>query len=138
MKDNERMPTLTLEHVACNVAEPAAMAAWYVEHLGMRVVRRSSDPSQIHFLADSAGRAVIEIYCNTADAIPDYAAMHPLRFHIAFAAPDPDGARDALVAAGATLVDERTAADGSRLLMLRDPWGMALQLCNRPTPLVAV
>jgi len=62
--------------------------------------------------------------------------MHPLRFHIAFAAADPDAARAALVAAGATLVDERTMPDGSRLIMLRDPWGIALQLCNRPTPLL--
>jgi len=130
------MPSLNLEHVACNVADPPAMAAWYVEHLGMRVVRQSSDPSQIHFLADAAGRAVIEIYCNAADAIPDYAAMHPIRFHIAFAAADPDAARAALVAAGATFVDERALPDGSRLLMLRDPWGIPLQLCRRPTPLL--
>jgi glyoxylase I family protein len=131
------MPTLNLEHIAWNVADPAAMAAWYVEHLGMRVVRRSSDASQIHFLADAAGRAVIEIYCNAADPIPDYAAMHPLRFHVAFAAADADASRAALVAAGATLVDDRTTPDGSRLLMLRDPWGLALQLCKRPTPLLA-
>jgi catechol 2,3-dioxygenase-like lactoylglutathione lyase family enzyme len=137
MSENTWMPTLNLEHVACNVADPSAMAAWYVEHLGMRVVRRGSDAAQIHFLADAAGRAVIEIYSNAADAIPDYRAMHPLRFHIAFAAPDPDAARDALVAAGATLVDDRTAPDGSRLLMLRDPWGIALQLCKRPRPLLA-
>jgi catechol 2,3-dioxygenase-like lactoylglutathione lyase family enzyme len=130
------MPILNLEHVACNVADPSAMAAWYVAHLGMRIVRRSPDASQIHFLADAAGRSVIEIYCNAADAIPDYAAMNPLRFHIAFAAPDPDASRAALVAAGATFVDERTTPDGSRLLMLRDPWGIALQLCNRPTPLL--
>ena len=132
------MPTLNLEHIACNVADPPAMAAWYVEHLGMRVVRRANDPSQIHFLADAAGRAVVEIYSNAADAVPDYPAMHPLRFHIAFAAPDPDAAREALVAAGATFVEERTAPDGSRLLMLRDPWGVPLQLCKRPTPLLAV
>ena len=34
------MPVLNVEHVACNVAEPVAMAAWYVEHLGMRIVRK--------------------------------------------------------------------------------------------------
>ena len=34
------MPVLNVEHVACNVADPVAMAAWYVEHLGMRVVRK--------------------------------------------------------------------------------------------------
>ena len=137
MNDNRRMPTLNLEHIACNVADPPAMAAWYVEHLGMRIVRHSADPPHVHFLADAAGRAVIEIYRNTGDAIPDYTAMNPLQFHIAFAAPDPDASRDALVAAGATFVEERAIPDGSQLLMLRDPWGVPLQLCKRSTPLLA-
>src|SRR5215831_9671582 len=136
MRENTEMPTLNLEHVACNVADPPAMAAWYVKHLGMRIVRHAPEPSQVHFLADAAGRAVIEIYRNAGDAIPDYAAMNPIRFHIAFAAGDPDASRAALVAAGATFVEERTMADGSRLLMLRDPWGLPLQLCKRPASLL--
>jgi glyoxylase I family protein len=132
------MPVLNVEHVACNVTDPVAMAAWYVEHLGMRVVRKIQTPPYIHFLVDANGRAVIEIYSNpTADPVPDYAKMHPMRFHLAFAAPDPDAARAALVAAGATFVDEQTLADGSRLLMLRDPWGLPLQLCKRTTPLLS-
>ena len=130
------MPVLNLEHFACNVSDPAAMAAWYVEHLGMQVVRRVPTPPYMHFLADAAGRAVIEIYSNTADPVPDYASMHPLRFHVAFAAEDPDAARAALVAAGATFVDEQALPDGSRLLMLRDPWGLPLQLCKRTKPLL--
>ena len=129
------MPSLNVEHFACNVADPNAMAAWYVEQLGMRIVRRVATPPYIHFLADAGGRVVIEIYSNAADPVPDYAAMHPLRFHLAFAAEDPDAVKAALVAAGATFVDEQTLADGSRLLMLRDPWGLALQLCKRATPL---
>jgi glyoxylase I family protein len=131
------MPVLNVEHIACNVSDPVKMAAWYVEHLGMKVIRSVATPPHIHFLADAAGRAVLEIYSNAADAIPDYAAMHPLRLHVAFKTDDPEGARDALVAAGATLVDDQTLADGSRLMMLRDPWGLALQLCKRTTPLLS-
>jgi glyoxylase I family protein len=130
------MPILNIEHFACNVADPAAMAAWYVEHLGMRIVRRNTAAPHIHFLADASDRVVIEIYSNSADPIPDYAAMHPLRFHLAFAAPDPDAAKAALVRAGGTFIDEQTLPDGSRLLMLRDPWGLPLQLCKRATPLL--
>ena len=130
------MPRLNVEHVACNVSDPAAMAAWYVEHLGMRIVRRNAAPPYIHFLADASERVVIEVYSNPVDPIPDYPAMHPLRFHVAFAAPDPDAAREALLAAGATFVNEQTLPDGSRLLMLRDPWGLPLQLCKRATALV--
>jgi glyoxylase I family protein len=132
------MPVLNVEHIACNVSEPVAMAAWYVQHLGMRIVRRIPTPQQIHFLADANGRLVIEIYSNAVDPIPDYSSMHPMRFHLAFAAPDPDAARTALVAAGATFVDEQSLADGSRLVMLRDPWGLALQLVARATPLLPV
>jgi len=29
-----------------------------------------------------------------------------------------------------------TRDDGTRLIMLRDPWGLALQLCKRATPLL--
>jgi glyoxylase I family protein len=130
------MPALMVEHFACNVSDPPAMAAWYVQHLGMRIVRRNAAPPQIHFLADAAGRVAMEIYSNSADAVPDYRSLHPLRFHVAFAAPDPDAARAELVAAGATFVDEQTLPDGSRLLMLRDPWGLPLQLCKRTTPLL--
>ena len=110
-----------------------------------RVVRGASGnadrpPGQlaiyIHFIADANGRVVIEIYNNTADPIPDYASMHPLRFHIAFLADDPDGIRAALEAAGATFVEEQKTPDGSRLLMLRDPWGLPLQLAKRATPLM--
>jgi len=130
------MPMLNLEHIALNVADPVAMAAWYVKNLGMRIVRESTVAPYIHFLADAAGRSVIEVYSNDADPFPDYASMHPLRLHVAFATSDPDGSRAALEAAGATFVDEMKRDDGTRLVMLRDPWGLALQLCKRPEPLL--
>jgi glyoxylase I family protein len=93
---------LDIEHFACNVSDPAAMAAWYVANLGMRIVRQVPTPPYIHFLADAGGRVVIEIYSNPADPVPDYTAMHPLRFHVAFKTDDPDAALVELVGAGAT------------------------------------
>jgi catechol 2,3-dioxygenase-like lactoylglutathione lyase family enzyme len=130
------MPALNVEHIAWNVSDPVAMAAWYVEHLGMRIVRQGPAPQNIHFLADAKSRVVIEIYNNPVDPIPDYSSLHPMRQHLAFAAPDPDAARTELVAAGATYIEEMSLPDGSRLLMLRDPWGLAIQLCARVTPLL--
>src|SRR5262245_55067882 len=114
------MPTLNLEHIALNVAEPAAMAAWYVKHLGMRIVRQSAVAPYIHFVADAPGRSVIELYSNSIDPLPDYASMHPLRLHVAFATSDPDGSKAALIAAGASFVDDVVRDDGTRLIMLRD------------------
>ena len=130
------MPTLRIEHVALNVADPVAMAAWYVEHLGMRVIRKISAPPHIHFLTDAQGTVAIEIYSNPIDPIPDYAAMHTMRLHLALWADDLESTMKVLMDAGATYVDEQNHADGSRLVMLRDPWGLPLQLARRTTPLM--
>src|SRR5215203_1596617 len=130
------MPTLNVEHIAWNVADPPAVADWYVANLGMQVVRSGPAPTHVRFLADAAGRTVVEIYSNTADPVPDYATQHPARLHFAFHTDDPDGSRSELIAAGATAVEEQTAPDGSRLVMLRDPFGLALQLVKRTTPLL--
>ena len=126
---------MKLEHVALNVADPVAVAAWYCAHFGMSVVRHIPVPAQTHFLHDGGG-SVIEIYRNPPDQVPDYAAMDPLILHLAFATSDAVADRARLEAAGATFVTEVLPPDGSRLVMLRDPWGLALQLCQRALPLV--
>ncbi len=130
------MPALRLEHVALNVADPRATADWYVTHLGMRVVRQVDGPPHTRFLADAGGTSVVEVYGSADARVPDYATMDPLELHLAFASHDVDADRDALVRAGATALSDTRLPDGSRLLMLRDPWGLAVQLCARATPLL--
>ena len=125
---------MRIEHIAFNVADPVAMADWYVRHFGLRIVRHIAEPNQTHFLADDGG-SVIEIYCNPPDQVPDYESMDPLLFHLAFASADPEEDAARLVAAGASRVSEVRPDDGSILLMLRDPWGVAFQLCRKAKPL---
>jgi glyoxylase I family protein len=126
---------MKIEHFAYNVADPVAVAAWYCAHLGLKVVRHLPQPAQTHFLADDQA-TVIEIYCNPPDQIPDYSSMDPLLLHIAFASADPTADAARLLAAGATPVSDTTLPDGTQLIMLRDPWGFALQLCKRAHPLI--
>lgn len=127
---------MRFEHFALNVADPVAQAAWYVQHLGLRVVRAVEEPPYTRFLADEAGQ-VIEIYGHTKAPVPNYAAQDPLVLHLALVAADIPATRDRLLAAGATPAGEITQApNGDELLFLRDPWGVALQLCKRATPLV--
>lgn len=131
--------TYSVEHVAWQSPDPVAVAAWYGEHLGFKVVRKIDGPPHTHFLADAAGRVVVEIYHNPAAPLPDYRAMNPLVLHLAFTVDDPLSARDELLAAGATVVDDLVnLPNGDRLIMLRDPWGFALQLVNRGTPFQSV
>lgn len=129
---------MKFEHFALNVSDVRAMARWYVDHLGFTVARSRPDAPYTHFLADETGRVIVELYTNPAAAVPDYAATHPLCFHIALVARDAKAERTRLEQAGAKLFIEETLPDGSLLIMMRDPWGVPLQLCQRTKPFEGV
>lgn len=125
---------MKFEHFALNVPDAKASARWYVAQLGLRVARTRDDSPFTSFLADDSGRVILEVYSNPAAPYPDYKAAHPLCFHVAFIADDPAAVRARLVAAGAAPAYEETLPDGSFLIMVRDPWGVPLQLVRRATP----
>ena len=127
---------MNIEHIALNVADPVALADWYVRHLGMRIVRQVDEGPLTRFLADTSGRTVLEVYRQKAP-VPDYAKMDPMVLHIAFKAEDVEGEVKRLVAAGATQAGEvTTIASGDRLGMVRDPWGVCVQLVKRSRALM--
>ncbi|WP_181307050.1 VOC family protein [Rufibacter sp. XAAS-G3-1] len=127
---------MKLEHFALNVEDPVGMAAWYVAHLGLRIVRQMTEAPFTTFLADDSGKIMVEIYLNPAHQVPPYRTMDPLLVHLAFVAENPSEDQERLCAAGATLVTDQHLEDGSHLIMLRDPWGLALQLCKRGKPML--
>ncbi len=128
---------MKIEHVAFQVAQPAQVAQWFVEHLGLRMVRSSTESPYMHFLADTGNHVMVELYNNPAASVPDYRSMDPLHLHLAFSVTDVQGERQRLLAAGATAVGEPiTTPAGDTLAMLRDPWGLAIQLCQRATPMI--
>jgi uncharacterized glyoxalase superfamily protein PhnB len=101
-------------------------------------VKRSADePVPVRYLADGAGNVMLEVYNNPKAPVPDYASMGPLVLHVALASDDPAADAARLQNAGATFVEEIRPADtGDHLIMLRDPWGLAVQLARRGTPMV--
>ncbi len=125
---------MKFEHFALNVPDPRAMSQWYVENVGFKILRQMEVAPFTHFLGDDAGRVVFEVYNNPKGPIPDYAASHPLTFHFAVYTTDARAERARLEKAGATLFLEDPLPDGSLLIMLRDPWGVPLQLCQRAKP----
>jgi catechol 2,3-dioxygenase-like lactoylglutathione lyase family enzyme len=125
---------MKFEHFALNVPDARAMSRWYVEHLGFKVARRREDAPYTHFLADETGRVIVELYSNPQAAVPDYAARHPLVFHFAVVAADARAECHRLEKAGARLFLEEPQPDGSMLIMMRDPWGVPVQLCQRAKP----
>jgi len=132
------MRPMRVEHIAFQVKDPVAVSDWYVRNLGFRIARLAGGPGNTHFLADEAGRVVLELYHNPAAPQPDYAGMHPLMLHVAFAVDDMVAAYDRLLNAGATSFSApETTPSGDQFAMLRDPFGLPIQLVRRGTPLVA-
>ena len=128
---------MKIEHVALQVDDPVAFAGWYVRHLGMVVKRAQTAAPFGQFLADDAGAVMIEVYKNAALAVPDYGTMNPLQLHLAFYAGDVAQERARLLAAGATPEGDVQVNDvGDHVAMLRDPWGIPVQLVHRTDPMI--
>jgi catechol 2,3-dioxygenase-like lactoylglutathione lyase family enzyme len=125
---------MRFEHFALNVPDARVMSLWYVDHIGLEIVRSVEKPPYTKFMADQTGRVCMEIYSSTSVDAPDYSTIPPLNFHVAFVADDANATRVRLESAGATLFKEDILDDGSVLVMMRDPWGIPLQFCQRTKP----
>ncbi len=129
---------MRIEHIGIQVTDPAAFADWYIRHLGFVCKRSEDNPTPVRFIADESGRVMLEVYNNSGVAVPDYSSMDPLLLHVAFACSDVSGTAERLQKAGARLIGPpETMPNGDVLAMLRDPWGTAIQLAHRASPMVA-
>jgi len=127
---------MKIEHLALNVTQPHAVSDWYEKNLGLTVVKKMAEAPYMTFLADDSGKVMIELYQNSKASVLAFDKLDPLMLHLAFVSEDPEHEKSRLVAAGATLVSDDTLEDGTRLLMLRDPWGLAIQFCKRAKPML--
>lgn len=127
---------MKIEHFAFNVKEPTAHAKWFCEHFGFEVKFAMSEQPFTHFIADETGQVMLELYNNPSDSVPDYANQNPLIMHVAFVSEDPYADCERLTQAGATKVEEVNLPDGSLLIMMKDPWGVSVQLCRRGKPMI--
>ena len=112
------------------------MAAWYAANLGFSIRRGVDTPVVARFMADASGSVMLEVYYNPKASVPDYSSLDPTQLHIAVLSADVPADALRLVAAGATLVSGPEAIGGDVFAMLRDPWGMPLQLVRRGQPML--
>ena len=121
---------MTIENLGLNVEDPQAMADWYCENLGFKVIRQPH--ANCLFITDGSGNGIIEIYNNAGAEVPDYRKIDPLVFHIAYTSQDVQADTSRLLAAGASLIGEvNTTPAGDVMAFLKDPWGIAIQLAKR-------
>ena len=93
---------MKIEHTAYQVADPPALARWYVAHLGL-AIKRSQDASPFgYFLADEGDAVMLEFYHQPDLPVPDYRAIDPLICTWRSWTDDVPATRARLLAAGAT------------------------------------
>lgn len=127
---------MKIEHFAINVKNPQEMTEWYTKHLGLRAVKKMDQVPYMTFLADDSGKIMLEIYHNPKAQVLDFPELDPLMVHLAFVSENPTVDKERLIAAGAGLISDEKLEDGSHLVMLKDPWGLAIQLCKRNIPML--
>ena len=112
------------------------MSRWYVEHLGLTVKRRLVEPPYTHFLADESGTIMLELYRQNAPTL-DFPQTNVMSLHIALVSQDVQADVQRLEKAGAKLDGEiQTFPAGDCYAMVRDPWGITLQLVSRAQPMI--
>ena len=100
----------------------------------MKIVESIEVEPYTRFLADETGRVVLGIYSNRAVEMLDYARMDSLENNWASAVDDLKGEKARLQEAGARFEESVQPSEGTKLIMMRDPLGIALQLCKRADP----
>jgi len=125
--------TIRFEHAALNLPDYQAATAWYKEHLGLQIAR--DYPGEKTFLADGHGRTILELYTNPDAPFLDLHQTNSLSLHLAFNVDDPDTTADRLVAAGASLESAPVDSGPDRVIWLKDPFGVSIQLIRRQDPM---
>lgn len=122
---------MVFEHFALNVVDIDRVVRWYCTHLGLTIASQQKESPYMTFLADDSGRVIVEFYKRGDALAEDFAQRHPLTFHVAFVSGNAEADKQRLLVVGASFVEDIYKEDGSHLVMLRDPWGLPLQLCQR-------
>ena len=124
-------PGYVMEHTAIDVADPIAVADWWVKNLGFEVTMQKDNDTHTTFIVDKTGRIALELYrAPDGTTPPDYHKMRPLQLHFAFLSDDVDKDIERLVASGAILVvhEKSSGFDGA---MMKDPFGISIQFVKR-------
>jgi len=139
--DSTSATSITLarfEHIAFNVSDPIAIGNWYADNLGMKIMRSGPPPISATFLADSSMHMMIELFHNSEYPLFESSKTHHMSIHLAFVTPDIGKTQLNLLKAGASIADSlRKTASGDQVLVLRDPWGLAIQFVQRVKPMLA-
>jgi glyoxylase I family protein len=125
----------SIEHIAIAAKDTAALARWYCDTLGFRVVVEGG-PQGTWFVGPPEGEALVEIVRATTAPRTERDRNDAGWSHLAFTVADFDAVVASLTAKGVRFIGDVTGAPGERrLAFFPDGEGNVLQLVQRPQPL---
>ena len=120
-----------IEHIGFVITNPRAAADWYLKNLGFTILRKADDNS-VAFIQETQSGLIFELIGNPDIHPIDMDLTHPLQVHIAIKSDNLVADRQRLVDAGALFVmDCQTSDPDARVCILKDPFGLYLQLAQR-------
>ena len=118
------------DHVAIAAEDPRALARWYCDALGLRVLfDNGQEPPTCLVGGDSGG--MIEIMPHRGQPRSQREFYAPGISHVALTVGDFEAASARLREMGVTLADPVPAAGGGRIANFADPEGNAIQIIAR-------
>ena len=125
------------EHFAMNQKDARAKAKWFVDNMGLKIMRQAGEPNYGTFVADQGENMMFELFQFPEYPVIDFSKIDPMSIHIAFTVNNIEAAKEKLLKGGATVYqDINTIPSGDKILIMRDPQGLPLQLIERANPML--
>jgi len=114
------------------------MGKWYEENLGFKIIHtHGNDKDGVNFLYDEKSGFLLELFRSPDAGILEFSYMRPITFHLAIDCKDPLALAKQLESHGAKIIEGSHNIDhDSEKILIKDPWGMTLQLINRNKKLI--
>ena len=122
-----------IEHPGIAAKDPQALAQWYIDTLGMKLLRQAGPTT--FFIGFDKG-ACIEIYAAKSDAEPIANNYVQGMTHIAFYAEDFEATRQMLLSKGVKPAAEPVLRDDLKLALMRDPEGNLFHITCRDKEII--
>lgn len=128
---------MKIEHLALNTEDPVALVKWYCKNMDFTTIKGMNTSPFAHFIIDSSQTMLLEIFRLPDKEVPDYRSVDSVIMHLGFSVGDIEVEYQKLLSAGAIEVEKVTILkNGDQVAMLRDPWGLSIQLVNRQKVMV--
>jgi catechol 2,3-dioxygenase-like lactoylglutathione lyase family enzyme len=119
-----------VDHVAIAAKDSKALAQWYCDTLGLRILFDNGKEPPTYLVGGDMG-GVVEIMPDNGSAVTVHQPYDPGLRHIAFRVRDFDAAHAALQGKVLGLTQPGPAAGGGQIAFFHDPEGNLLQIVSR-------